>query len=67
MGQGQQKTTISKLYNNKDPNTQQTNVNTANTPSKDDKFLIYVRESLRNCSSNGFLTKDSFNQVLAVF
>lgn len=28
--------------------------------------MAYMREALRNCSSGGFVNKDSFNQVLAV-
>ena len=31
-----------------------------------EKFLAYIHDAFRNCSTNGSLTKDKFNQALAV-
>ena len=43
---------------------------TNNNPNRmqDDKFTAFIREAFRNCSTEnrGVLTKDNFNQVLAV-
>lgn len=48
------------------PNNANTNNNNSNTIQSNEKFIAYIREALRNCSTAGYLNKDSYNQVLAV-
>lgn len=71
MGQGQQKSAVRNNVAYPETQPQQNNKPNnkspaANTALNNDKLTAYIREAFRNCSTNGVLTKDSFNQVLAV-
>jgi hypothetical protein len=62
MGAQQPQKPISKLI----PDFLDPNVDSTATQKSDDKILRHIKDAFRNCATNGLLTKNQFNQALAV-
>ena len=62
MGAQQPQKPISTLI----PDSLDPNMDSTNTQKSDDKILRHIKDAFRNCATNGLLTKNQFNQALAV-